>query len=391
MTRFKLFASVLAAALALPFAATAQDQPGFFKIPGTDTTIRFNGFAEMTYFYEFSGQTDVAGNGEFYNTPGSVLLDGDPLTNRAPNSLGFEAVYSRFGFLTNTPSSVGNIGVRIEGDFNHNIQLAGGTFTNKGDLRVRHAYGTVGDVLLLGQTWTTFADLGSFPDQQDENPVPNLSALRAPMVRVTLPAGPTKLSIAAENPYFTNLAGHYYVIPDFILKLDIPAAGVGSFSIRALTREFKNAAHSAQGFGAAVGAAIKVGGDTLVLDGEVGVGMGPYMVSTFPDAVDIVTDIKMFTTFGGSAGFTHVWSPEFRSNLIFAILAASENSDIQAFDPVAYAAVNKTVVTGAFNTYWAVARNFWVGVEFWYNWRKTFGDVKGKEFRGELTSHFDFF
>ncbi len=391
MTRTKWLACVAALAVALPFAAAAEEAPGWFKIPGTDSTIKFNGFAEMTYFYEFAGQTDLATAGEFYSNPGFILLDNSPGTKQAPNSLGFQAVYSRFGFTTNTPSSVGNIGVRVEGDFNHNVQLAGGTFTNKGDLRVRHAYGTVGDFILLGQTWSTFADLGTFPDQQDENPVNNLAPLRAPMVRLTFPAGPAKISLAAENPYAItgSVPGNYWNIPDFIARLEFSAAGIGNFSVRGVTRQFKNAAHSAQGFGGAVGAAFNFGGDSLVLDGSVGMGMGPYLgAGAFGDAVDTGTDIKLATTYGASIGYTHVWNPKFRSNLIASYVGTADNDDTRAAQAVSVN--NKYVVSGVVNTYWSVAKNFWVGAEFWYNMRKTFGEQLGHEARGEITTHFDF-
>ena len=42
------------------------------------------------------------------------------------------------------------------------------------------------------------------------------------------------------------------------------------------------------------------------------------------------------------------------------------------------------------STYWTFAKNAWVGAEFWYNYRKTFGGDLGHETRILLTSHFDF-
>lgn len=392
MSRNKLFTMILAAVVLAPLAAVADDPPGYFKIPGTNTTIKFNGFAEMVYVYELTGQTDLSKAGEFYNNPGTIALDGTALTKQSPNSLGFESVYSRFGFQTNTPSDVGVIGARIEGDFNHNVQLAGGTFTNKGDLRVRHAYGTVGDMVLLGQTWSTFIDLNAFPDQQDENPILNLTALRAPQIRFSFPAGPAKISLAAENPYafIGSVPGKYWLIPDFIGKVEFAVANVGSFSIRALTREFKNAAHAKQGFGGAVGAALNFGGDTLVFDASAGLGMGPYMTGAgVADAVDTATEIKLATTYGASVGYTHVWTPKFRSNLMVGGVMVADDADNQLVQAAANG--NKQIASGAINTYWSFASNAWVGVEFWYNYRKTFVGDYGHEFRGELTTHFNFF
>ncbi len=405
MTRTKWLASLVALAVALPFGAAAEEAPGWFKIPGTDSSIKFNGFAEMTYVYDLVGETLLANAGEVYNNPAVIELDnnapGSP-TKLSPNSLGFTAVYSRFGFNTKTPSSVGEIGTRIEGDFNSYAgqNLQGATYTYRSYFRIRHAYGTMGDYLLLGQTWTNFADLNTFADIQDENPQVNYAALRAPMVRVTLPAGPTQISLAAESPYKVTgafAAPLYWTIPDFTAKLFVPMAW-GSFSIRGMTRQFKTTEVSKQGFGGAAGAAVKVGGDTLLVDAVVGAGLGPYAAgASAPDAVQTsLTNAELVTSYGGTAAYTHVWSPQFRSNLMLTGYWVSGNDTIKAAVPAAtYAAYNKAIYTAGVNTFWSIAKNFWVGAELYYNVRQTFEDAAGRsayghESRAELTSHFDF-
>ncbi len=419
MTRFRTAAVLMALGLAIPFAGSAEDAPGWFKVPGIDTQIKFNGFAETAFAYELLGQQDFANNGEIYNNAPAILLDKDPRKFQAPNYAGAESFYSRFGFNTKTPSGVGEIGVRIEGDFNHNLQLTGASFTHKGDLRVRHAYGTVGGWLLIGQSWSTFADLATFIDQQDENPPQNQAAIRAPQIRVTAPLGPVKVSVAAEDPYATNLglgaspfAGGLttgktkWEYPDFIARIDIPTP-MASLSLRGVTKQFKTAeasatgaqrSVSAQAFGGAVGAAVKVGGDTLVLDGSAGTGLGAYQYGTVlgpvpEDAIATPTDVKLFTSFGASAGYTHVWSPQFRSNIAGSAIWVKDDVDVRtaaAAATVNYGAANQRVLSGLANTYWTFARNAWVGAEFWYNYRKTFGGDIGHESRLLATAHFDF-
>ena len=153
---------------------------------------------------------------------------------------------------------------------------------------------------------------------------------------------------------------------------------------------------SAQAFGGAVGAAVKIGGDTLVLDGEAGSGLGAYHLATVAgsvaeDAVVTASDIKLFTSFGASAGYTHVWSPQFRSNIAGSGVWIKDDSDVRAaVDPAIYAQANQRVLSGLVNTYYSFAKNAWVGAEFWYNYRKTFGGDLGHETRILLTSHFDF-
>jgi len=407
MTKRLVTLSVIAllGVTALPYTARADD-PGVFKIPGTDSTIKFNGFAETALFYEFSGGYEsLAGACDYYICPQGIALtslaNGGATPHTNTPQMAMTSAYSRFGLQTNTPSAVGNIGMRFEMDAAEGYQDIGASFTHHGSIRLRHAYGTVGDTVLIGQTWTTFADLNTFPDQMDENPLVNLAALRAPMFRVTFPAGPTKISIAIEDPYNRSFAQTHFSIPDVIARIDIPAS-YGSFSIRGVTTQYANDSQSKQGFGGAIGAAINFAGDSLVLDVEGGSGIGTYQYGltagppVSEDAVAVgTTDIKLWTTVGGSIGYTHVWTPQFRSNLMGSILITSGDGDLRtaldAATPGAYEQANRSVATGGFNTYWSVSKTFWTGPEFYVDYRKNFEGDSGTEFRGEWVGHFNLF
>jgi hypothetical protein len=406
----KIYSALLAIALAAPLGASAQE------IKLGDTTLKFNGFAEMALVYILSGGT---ADPDLYQSGPSVLLDSAAPDPKMQTS-GFGVAYSRFGLSTNTPSKVGAIGVRIEGDFALGIRgdsrsgsnsTIGQTFTNNKAFRPRHAYGTVGDWLLVGQTWSTFADLGAFADQMDENPTVNLAALRAPMVRFSFPAGPAKIHLAAENPYavLANNAPSRFTLPDLIGRVDF-AAGPAALSVRGVVRQFitatgvSNDEESAYGFAGAVGAAVKLGGDTLALDASYGSAAGPYQYGNYGTGDFVVTGagattkIEKWSTIGLSAGFTHVWNAEYRSNLIASLLMASKNDKIYvagaAFDANA---PNKQVLGLSANTYYSFAKNAWVGLEAWYNSRTTFSNSvgtsknSGNEFRMLATSHFDLF
>jgi hypothetical protein len=387
--------------LALPFAGSAEDAPGVFKIPGTETTIKFNGFAETTLFYQFSGgAAQLSSACDYYICPPLIALSGA----NTPAQTAMTSAYSRFGVQTTTPSPAGAVGTRFEVDAAKGYQLIGQTDTHSSFIRIRHAYGTLGDWLLVGQTWTTFADLAVFPDQQDENPVFNLAALRAPMIRLSTSNGPVKFALALEDPYATSIKGAYWNVPDIIGRVDY-SGSFGSLSARAVAKQYKNNLANTFGFGGAVGAAIKVGSDTLVLDAAGGPGIGSYIYGSTlgpvpEDAVQTLTDIKLWTVVGGSVGYTHVWTPAVRSNLMASAVWTKGDNDIKAAvdaaavlagaNGVPYNSANKNVYSAGFNTYYTVAKNFWVGAEFWYNRRHTFGGQHGDEFRGEATAHFDF-
>jgi len=391
----------LLGAVALPARA---DDPGVFKIPGTDTTIKFNGFAETALFYEFSGGYEsLASACDYYICPQGIAITSPAGGGASPHTntpqMAMTSAYSRFGVSTNTPSSVGNIGMRFEFDDANSYQDIGGSFTHHGLLRLRHAYGTVGDTLLIGQTWTTFADLNTFPNQMDENPFVNLAALRAPMFRVSFPAGPTKITLAIEDPYNRSFKQTHFSIPDVIARIDIPAS-FGSFSIRGVTTQYADDTNSSQGFGGAIGAALNFGAENLVIDVEGGSGLGTYQYGltagppTSEDAVEKAgnSGIVMWTTLGASLGWAHTWNAQFQSNLMGSILLTSGNSDIQAaLGNAAYNAANHSVASVGFNTYWNVSKTFWTGPEFYFDYRKDFAGDSGSEFRGEWVGHFNLF
>ena len=392
----------LLAAAALPHAARADDA-GVFKIPGTDTTIKFNGFAETALFYEFSGGYEsLASACDYYICPQGIALTSLANGGKAPNTntpqMAMTSAYSRLGVSTNTPSSVGNIGMRFEMDAAEGYQDIGASFTHHGSIRLRHAYGTVGDTVLIGQTWTTFADLNTFPNQMDENPFVNLAALRAPMFRVSFPAGPTRITIAIEDPYDRSFKQTHFSIPDIIARIDIPAS-FGSFSIRGVTTQYADDVNSSQGFGGAIGAALNFAGDSLVLDVEGGSGLGTYQygLTTGPTGEDAVekadgSGITMWTTVGGSIGYAHNWNAQFQTNIMGSILLASGSNDLLgALGATAYNAANHSVASGGINTYWNVSKTFWTGPEFYLNYRKNFEGDSGTEFRGEWVGHFNLF
>jgi hypothetical protein len=74
------------------------------------------------------------------------------------------AKQTRLGLFTNTTTDYGKFNTRIETDF----YGSGGnqTASNSYGLRLRRAYGELGN-LLVGQEWSTFIDLASYPETID--------------------------------------------------------------------------------------------------------------------------------------------------------------------------------------------------------------------------------
>ncbi len=411
MRRSSIYAGLLALALALPLTATAAEEaPGTFKIPGTDSTIKFYGYTQLDMTLDFSGRPIGYENSDWATILPAVPADDSPAGKRVKPQLYLTARTSRFGVQTSTPTKLGAVGVRLEGDFNAPNDFQSETFTNSVIFRLRHAYGTVGG-LLVGQTWTTFIDLAAAPETVDFNGPGTLALVRNPMIRYTLGLGQgLDLVLAAENtrgPQF-GVDARYQTVPDFHANL-MYSAPWGHLSIRGVTQDYNRAATNGAGdayldvspkstFGVsgAVSGSLKVGGDTLVAQFSGGPGIGRYMLNSI--AAPFVStkangDLKLWTVWGVHAGYTHVWNPEFRSNVVGAYTWVD---DAKPLGIAADNGVEKTLVQAFVNTFWTFAKNAEFGVEYGFGQWKSFTgggtpELKGTENRINASFHYNFF
>lgn len=421
MTRAKLLTYLLGLA-ALPLGARAAD-PGVFQIPGTDSTIKFYGYVQLDTTFDFSGRDPNVEGNDWAVHVSNVPFDSSAEAKVKKNQLYMTARTSRFGLQTNTPTSWGPVGVKLEGDFNGTNLESGQTFTNSVLFRLRHAYGTVGN-LLVGQTWSTFLDLNAAPDTVDFNGPGSLALIRNPMIRYTIPLAPGySLALAVENAPGTD--GNDYcagdgtgpgdfscgpsgsskiqTIPDFHANLSGSGAW-GTFSLRAVTSQTKRGSatdpnastQSVQGIGAAASGSLKLGGDTLVGQIAYSSGVNRYIFYSGLSAPAVYSDgssLKNVNSYGYHVGYTHVWSPAFRSNLVFS-QNFIENPKVNGVEQFGNS-VNKTISDAFVNTFWSFAKNAEFGLEYEWGQRKTFdvgtGSQKGTMNRVTGTFHYNFF
>ncbi len=180
--------------------ATAGKLPNSFVIPGTSTSVKIGGFAQMSVIKELKG---FLGNTQAVISPFSTAAGGIPFSGtQASNRSGethFEARESRLNVTTLTPTPYGDLKTLIEGDF----YGAGGTkpSTNGVALRLRHAMAEIGP-WLAGQYWSNSADLFQGPDVYDFGGPVGMAALnRVPQLRYTLKLNPkTTFSASIEQP-----------------------------------------------------------------------------------------------------------------------------------------------------------------------------------------------
>jgi len=392
---------------ALPLAAQAEDAPGVFKIPGTESTIKFYGYTQLDATLDFSGRSPDYEDGDWATILPLVPANDSAYAKRAKPQLYLTARTSRFGIQTVTPSKLGNIGVRLEGDFNGPNGFQSETFTNSVLFRLRHAYGTVGN-LLVGQTWTTFLDFGAAPDTVDFNGPGTLALVRNPMIRYTIPFGSGMgLALAAENrrgPQFSANDQRFQTLPDLHANLSWNG-DAGSFSARLVTQRLNIlgvdgggniadvSAKSAQAIGFGVSGSLKLGKDTVMAQFAGGPGIGRYLLNAvttpFVD-FNAAGDAKLWSVYGGHAAYTHVWDPELRSTVVVAYTMVQ---DPKIDGAVAGNGTQKEFVQAFGNVFYSFAKNAEFGVEYaWGQW-KTFGpnEVKGTQNRVNASFHYNFF
>ncbi|WP_037308167.1 DcaP family trimeric outer membrane transporter [Ruegeria halocynthiae] len=146
-------------------ASTPGAGTGDLKIG--NTTLDVYGYVKADFFYDFEfDQGDTA----FVNNIGEPA-------NATSGTFGATVRQSRIGLRTTTPSAVGDIGGQLEVD----LFASNGT----AELRLRHANITIGDSWLIGQTWTNFMPLDTYPTSVEFNGPVGIPFARVPQVRYT--------------------------------------------------------------------------------------------------------------------------------------------------------------------------------------------------------------
>ncbi|WP_253746352.1 MULTISPECIES: DcaP family trimeric outer membrane transporter [unclassified Ruegeria] len=146
-------------------SADSSPADGDFRIG--NTTLDVYGYVKADFFYDFDfDQGDTA----FVNVIGepSAATDG---------TFGATVRQSRIGLRTTTPSGIGDIGGQLELD----LFGSGGT----AELRIRHANITIGDQFLIGQYWTNFQPLDTYPTSVEFNGPVGIAFARVPQLRYT--------------------------------------------------------------------------------------------------------------------------------------------------------------------------------------------------------------
>jgi hypothetical protein len=378
----------------------AGSMPGSFIIPGTDTSLQIYGNVRVDATYDFGSRSNDIKSNDW-----ASAVFAQPLETNSANPLRKEQFYataraSRLGIVTSTPSKWGDLEVKLEADFNAPNDYMGELGSNGTQFRLRHAYGRWGN-FLVGQTWSNFIDLRSYPDTVDFNPTGDVTLIRQTQLRYTLPLGSSSLAFSVENPEsLSSIAGvakDFDRMPDFVVNWSLHGKKA-HVSARAVTMEYHNDFRTKRGYALALSGSAGLGPGTLVAGIQGGDGIGRYMFnSILQGATDTNTDLRLWRALGWHVAFTWPWSSALRSNLIVSQTYFDSDDVSNTFlrgnflRGVDELVPNKRIDQAGVNLLWSITKNVEAGIEYSWGRRTTFNDEEGIQHRINTMIQYNFF
>lgn len=343
-----------------------------------DTKFSFGGYVKVDALYSRFSDGSVAGSSsgrDFYVPSATPISAGN---GNASSVFDMHAQQTRFFFKTETPASDGkSVKAYIEMDFQSPAR-GSERVTNNYDPGLRHAFLTY-DKWLIGQTWTTFQDLGALPETVDFVGSSDGTVFgRQPQVRYStgnwqfsvenaetalasrsVPAGAVSITDQGSN-----------AMPDLVARYT-HKADFGHISVAALARQLKTSQNAAgqdettEGYGISLSGKYNLSsGDDIRYMATYGSGLGRYVaLGTSGDAVvDASGNLEAIDVVAGYVTYRHLWSDKLRSSIQASVLSI-DNPDILA-PTAAISDANKTIFSGLTNIIYSVTPKLDIGAEY---------------------------
>jgi hypothetical protein len=395
-------------------AVVVGDIAGSYRIPGSETSLRLYGFAELNLVRE--GQASNADNDYSTFVPYAPING----TSSRTGQTYLHARTSRLGVEASTPTEYGPLGIKIEGDFNNEPRTGNGAVygdkknlytqqaTNSYGYRVRHAYGTFGG-LTIGQTWSTFMDVDNSPETVDFNGPIGSTFVRQPQIRYSYNTKESgSFAVALENPvsYVLDSTGApmtsgFSKLPDLIGRWD-KSFDWGAMSVRGLVHQLAlndGAGNkvSALGKGIASTAFIKTrdAQDFASVALTYGRGIGRYFNYVEGAAYDAGTNkIQLENAVGIVLGYQYKHSPTLRVNGALGYQRNFDNgyTDLikaNGLDSGQYG-INRSAYQAHIGLIYNPIKNVDFGLEYIKGQRKTLAGEKGDLSRFNLSAKYNF-
>lgn len=361
---------------------------GSFKIPGSNTSLTFGGFAKLdTIFSSVSAGADKSGDQflDIASIPVGSSRQGEH------DQITLHAKQSRFWFKSFTPSELGDINTLVE------LDLFGSQDAHTPQLR--HAFGSVGN-FLAGQTWTTFTNSSAIPERLDKGiPVGGIER-RQPQIRWTQPIAnvPLEMQLALEAPHGRVIKNMDSAIvapgddryPDIVLRFNSYQEW-GELSLAALGRQIRiseASGMSQESWGGAVSMAGKIntsGLNNVRFMFNYGNGLARYVTTgAYADAaLDASGHMELITFHSGLLAYQHYWNDLWRSNIILSY----SHADLPAF---INGSLTREAQSAHINLLWNLRPQTIFGLEYLYAIRELQNGLEGDLSRFQFSTRFNF-
>ncbi|MAX37786.1 DcaP family trimeric outer membrane transporter [Gimesia sp.] len=340
---------------------------------GKDAAMKIGGLVKADFIYDFDP----------IDSTDSFVTSSIPIGAPHRTNARFHARQSRMSFDTRWLTNDRLIRVYVEGDF----------FSDGNRFRLRHAFGESGS-LLVGQTWTTFADVAAAPATLDfEGSVSSVNRRQA-QARWTqnIFNENTTFAVSVEDTNFIieppmGITGEpRNPSPDFVTRLRYEN-DCAQYQIAGLYRVV-GFQPTGQSVVTAFAWGFNMTGVRLITERTkvysqivFGEGIGSYR--SLPDAAPTAANqAGLLPMFGWMVGLTHDWNDSLSSNFTYA-----ENSlDTTAFQSPTDV---KQITYLAANLIWSPMNNVKIGVEYLYGTKDNVGGDSGDAHRLQTSFIFD--
>ena len=373
----------------------AGDVPGFWKIPGTDTSMNISGFIRTHMIYDL-GPRPSSNGGDVASIRRALLEDDPEYNNRGQVRLG--ARDARFSIETYTPTDFGQMHTFIQADFKGDPDnKAARATTNRSNANLRHGYGELGN-FLMGHTYSAYLDNTVYGDKVDATGPQGRTMVRQAQIRYTHHYDDEReLAFAIENPYadffFANDENSHDGYPDLTMHYRHETDGwmyqFGAMVRRMGIKQVDPFPADDEVFGWGLNHSgmywFPEGKDRLTWNVNFGDGIGRYLESGAFQGASITPDGKLDTQFGygGFMTYKHWWTETISSNLDFGMSAFKLNPDE---DPRA----NKRLYSSHINMIWTPIKQLEFGLEYVWGHREVHDGRTGYVSRLQINSILNF-
>ena len=356
------------------------------------TEVKYTGYIKVDGIYsDYSNGEGHPLNRDFY-VPSTIAVGSadDDISGR----FDAHARQSRFRLTTNTP---------VDGDDSITGVLEFDFMVTKGDYdnerisnsylpRMRHAFLKYKN-WLVGQTWTTFMDVGALPESLDFiGTTDGITFGRQVMVRYTHGG----LEVALENPETTVVgvgATDDNSVPDIIaaytMKQDwghVKVAGI----FRQLAYNVGDIDASDTGAGVSVTGKVKVSDtDDIRFTFFTGTGLGHYAaLNAAQGAVynDQTGELSSIASTGYGVAYRHMWTDKARSSIMFSAFDA----DADEVTKVTMGDYTEKTYSARVNYIYSMSKTMTVGAEYAYAKRETDAGLEGDMSRVQFSAKYAF-